>query len=83
MDVNDNIVMKEEEVFDGSCDFCLEEFSVLPSTKKQHGTHPRLLPGWQLYYKTEKNKAYSGVLPCNRGHFDTSFGIHTASLVHP
>ena len=27
MDINDNIVIKEDKVFNGSCDLCMEEFS--------------------------------------------------------
>ena len=26
MEINENIVIKEEEVFDGSCDLCLKDF---------------------------------------------------------
>ena len=27
MDINDNIVIKDEEIFDGVCDLCLKDFS--------------------------------------------------------
>ena len=34
MDLNDNIIIKEEELFDGSCDLCLKDFPSYEALKK-------------------------------------------------
>ena len=42
MDMNDNIVIKEEEVFDGdgSCDLCMKDFPSYDELKKHKKTRP-------------------------------------------
>ena len=35
MDINDNIVIEDEEVFDGSCDLCWKQFSSYDKLKNK------------------------------------------------